>query len=220
MELKSIQYKQFKLEQLIKFYLPYFRKMASGLTVNKYIKDELICEGNISIWKNEDRWQVDGGLTYNNFIITQAKYAMLNYLNTPNAAQNIYVPYRAKEEFGTGATISLSTPQYDDSGATLGDNIPYMVYEDQNEETIAKIASIKAEIENLKPRHKEILQYKYIGCMGFSDTEIAQVEGVSKQFIGQIVDKSLKKIQQKLGEPQLGNRCSKQTGKNRIKNAV
>ena len=202
-KVNNIQHGTYTLEQLIKIWKPYFYTMTTNFTTNSTLKEDLYAECLVSLWQSNETYDSTKGATFYTYVATQAKYAMLNYLNQKNTtSQTIYTPTRYKDEFQTSITsIDASENDFKALSETLADE---MVEEYQNE----KIKPLKANMELLKKTHRDIMTVKY---EGYSDTDIAYILGVSKQRVGQVVDKSIKRLQKAFNIPEVGVQCNKHT---------
>jgi RNA polymerase sigma factor (sigma-70 family) len=201
--LNEITHGEYKLEQLIKFYNPYFLKMATNFTINQTIKEDLVQEANVSLWQSDLTYDDTKGTTFNSYVTTQARFAMLNYLNKKDTTHNtIFVPNDKKEEYKL-ITISSDTPINENQ--TICDTIADEVDEDYIDE---RIAPLRRYMQHIKKTHRDILEIKY---EGYSDVELAEMSGCSKQWIGMVVDSSIKHLQKKFGVPQVGVASGKHT---------
>jgi RNA polymerase sigma factor (sigma-70 family) len=201
--LNEIKHKEFTLEQLIKLYNPYFLKMVTNFTINQTIKEDLVAEANVSLWQSDLTYDDTKGTSFNTHVIVQARYAMLNYLNKKDTTHNtIFVPNTQKEDFNIN-TISISQPINENQ--TVCDTIIDEVDEDYIDE---RIVHLKHYMKGLKKTHRDIIEVKY---EGYSDTEVGEMSGCSKQWIGMVVDSSIKHLQKKFGVPQVGVASGKHT---------
>jgi RNA polymerase sigma factor (sigma-70 family) len=203
-KLNQIQHGQYKLEQLIKLWKPYFFKMAGNFTTNQNIKEDLLAECNVSLWQSNENYNKDKGSSFYTYVATQAKYAMLNYLNQKGtSAATIFIPNNKKEEYSIN-TISMdaSTDDFKAISETIADEIE----EDIDE---SKIIALKQHMSKLKKSYSDIIEIKYL--QGYSDTELAEMSGVTKARIGQVVDRSIKILQKEFGAAQVGIVSKKHT---------
>ena len=201
--LNEIKQGEYTIEELIKFYKPYFLKMATNFTINQTIKEDLVAEANVSLWLSTKTFDDTKDTSFNSYITLQARYAMLNYLNKKDTTHNtIFVPNDKKEEYKL-ITISTDTPINENQ--TICDTIADEVDTDEEDE---RIKPLRRYLKHIKKTHRDILEIKY---EGYSDVELGEMTGVSKQWIGMVVDTSIKKLQMKFGLPQVGVANSKHT---------
>lgn len=205
MKINDIIHGEYKLEKLIKIWKPYFFKMAGNFTTNQILKEDLVAECNVSLWQSNENYDKDKGMSFYTYIATQARFAMLNYLNQKGTtAATIFIPNNKKEDYSIN-TISMDTSinDYQAISETIADEIE----EDIDD---SKIFELRAHMKLLKKSYSDILHVKYNG--EWSDTDIAYVSGVTKQRIGQVVDKSIKILQREFGIEQVGPQSQKHTG--------
>ena len=202
-KLNTIIHGTYKLEQLIKMFRPYFFKITGNFTTNQTIKEDLICVADVSLWQSNENFDSTKECTFFTYVIQQARFAMLNYLNQKGTThQTIFIPSNQKENFNL-TTISMDIPVCENK--TISDTIIDEVEQDIEDD---RIVALRTHMKKLKPRYQDILTVKY---EGWSDTDVAYVSGVTKQFVGQIVHKSIKTLQKEFGLPQVGLACSKHT---------
>jgi RNA polymerase sigma factor (sigma-70 family) len=201
-KLNDIKHGVYTLEQLIKKFKPYFRTMASNFTINSTTKEDLVCEAELSLWQSNLNHDPSRGATFFTYVVQQARFSMLNYLNQRSTSyQTVFVPSAQKEKHNV-STISFDSSINDFK--TISETFADEVEEDIQDE---KIMAVTASIKKLKKEHQDILVVKYLDeC---SDTDIAIMTGVTKQRVGQLVDNSIKKIQKDLGVPEVGNQYRK-----------
>lgn len=203
-KLNQIQHGQYRLEKLIDIFKPYLVTMASNFTINQSIKDDLLAEAYVSIWQSNLNYDPKRGATFFTYIIQQARYSMLRFLNEKQTTnQTIYTPPKQKEKYNI-TTISMDTTINDYQA--ISDTIIDEVEEDTEED---KILHLRAYMKDIKKTHRDILEIKY---QGHSDTELAEMTGLTKQRIGQIVTTNIKSLQKHFGVPEIGTVSKKHTG--------
>ena len=203
-KLNQIQHGQYTLEQLIKKFKPYFMKMAGNFTTNQTTKQDLVCEADVSLWQSNLNHDPSRGATFFTYVIQSARFAMLNYLNQRSTSnQTVFIPVTQKENYSIN-TISMdsSINDYKAISETIADEIE----EDIDD---SKIVALKQHMSKLKKSYSDIIEIKYL--QGYSDTELAEMSGCSKQFIGQVVDRSIKILQKEFGAAQVGIVSKKHT---------
>jgi RNA polymerase sigma factor (sigma-70 family) len=203
-KLNEIKHGQYKLEKLIDVFKPYLITMASNFTINQSIKDDLLAEAYVSIWNSNTNYDSQRGATFFTYIIQQARYSMLRFLNEKQTTnQTIYTPPKQKEKYNI-TTISMDSTINDYQA--IYDTIIDEVEEDTEED---KILHLRAYMKDIKKTHRDILEIKY---QGHSDTELAEMTGLTKQRIGQIVQSSIKILQTDFGVAAVGTKSKKHTG--------
>lgn len=203
-KINDIEHNQYTLPQLIKRFERYFLKMAGNFTTNETIKQDLISEANIQLWLSNENYDPNMGTSFYTYVIQQTRFAMLNYLNQKSTThQTIFVPNTQKENYNI-KTISTDTPINENQ--TICDTIADEM-DDYTEDE--RIKPLKAYMGLLKKEYRDIIEIKY---QGYSDQDLAIMSGCSKQRIGQIVNKSIKRLQKAFQVEEVGNQLRKHTG--------
>lgn len=206
-KLNQIQHGQYKLEKLIDVFKPYLVTMASNFTINQAIKDYLLAEAYVSIWYSNTNYNPQRGATFFTYLVQQARYSMLRFLNEKQTSnQTIFIPPKQKEKYNI-TTISMDSTINDYQA--ISDTIIDELDEDTEED---KMIHLRAYMKDLKKPHRDILEIKY---KGYSDTQLAEMTGLTKQRIGQIVQASIKILQTDFGVAAVGTKSKKHTGLNK-----
>lgn len=192
--------KRLSIEELLKQYQRYIIKVASTLTKDDYIKEELIQEASISLYKAYQSYdESKGELHY--YLISYIRGSMLTYLTTntrtikipANVIQEIY-KMELEEPIKT-ISIEKEINEYGDS---IGDRI--LIEEDDDslddqQEAIRNL--LRHYISELKERYQFILKMRYFE--GKTIEEIGNQLGISRQAIDLQLAAALGQLQDKFG---------------------
>lgn len=202
-KLNQIQHNQYTLEKLIVIFKPYLNTMASNFTTNDDLKKDLVNEGFISIWQSTQTYDKSRGATFFTYLIQQARWYMLRFLNEKGStSKTIYIPQKQRKESNiTTISMDRTINDYQAISGTIANEVEEDIEDD-------KIVPLRAYMKVLKKEHRDILEIKY---QGYSDTDLAQMTGITKQRVGQIVKASIKKLQKEFGVPQVGISSKKHT---------
>jgi RNA polymerase sigma factor (sigma-70 family) len=187
-----------EIEILLKQYKRYIIKIASTLTQDDYIKQELIQEGEISLYKAHINFNSTEG-EFHPYVITYLRGAMLNYLTTN--IRTIKVPANIVhhinriegEEFTK--ILSLDKTIGDEDSSTLGEMVEDHVEDNSLDDTQELIrALLKQYLSQLKAQWQIIIKLRYIEDMTLTD--IGKEIGISTEAVRQQHDRAIDKLQQ------------------------
>ena len=184
------------IEDLLKQYQRYVIKVASTLTNDDYIKQELIAEANIAIWKAYQRFDSTEG-TLHSYLISYIRGSMLNYLTDsirtvkPSATLIHHINRTEGEELSKTISIDIQN----DDGYSLNETIS-IEEEDNSTDDIAeaKLGLLRHYIPKLKEQYQLILNLRYNQDLKMS--EIGKEIGISTEAVRQQHDKAISKLQE------------------------
>lgn len=180
------------IEQIINKYKRYLIVCANNLTTNSMIKEELIAEGNIALWKAYERYDESQG-TFHSYAISYIRGSMLKYLT--EKSRTIKVPsYQQNNEELKKYNYTKSLDQMNEDGVNMYDAEDIVEDEslDDAQELIRSV--LRNNISKLKESYQNILKMRYFEDMTFN--EIAEIVGVSKQAIDQQHKLAIKKLKE------------------------
>jgi RNA polymerase sigma factor (sigma-70 family) len=190
--------KQLSIEDLLKQYQRYLIKVASTLTKDDYIKEELIAEGNIGLWKAYQRY-TEGDGELHSYLISYIKGYMLNYLTTNTRTikvpANIVHHINRTEGLEFTSTLSLDKKIGDEDSSTLGDMVEDHYednYLDDQQESIRSL--LRQYLNQLKERYQTILKLRYFEEKTY--LEISDELNTSVENIRQQHDKAINQLQE------------------------
>lgn len=184
------------IEDLLKQYQRYVIKVASTLSNDDYIKEELIAEANIGIWKAYQRFDSTEG-TLHSYLINYIRNSMLNYLTNsirtikPSARLVHHINRTEGEELVK--TISMDIEVED--GYSLNETIP-MEEEDTSMDDQQELVRVllKQYLTKMKPQYQTILKLRYEEDMKMID--IGKELGISTEAVRQQHDSAISKLQE------------------------
>jgi len=188
--------KQLSIEDLLKQYRRYMIKVASTLTTDDYIKEELIQVASISIWKAYINFNEAEG-TLHSYLISYIRGSMLNYLTDsirtvkPSAKLIHHINRTEGEELAK--TISMDIQVED--GYNISETIS-MEEEDTSTDDQQELvrALLKKHITQLKDQWQKIIIMRYTQEMTLD--EIAVNLNISRQAVAEQHDNAIKKLQE------------------------
>ena len=187
-----------EIDILLKQYKRYIIKIASTLTKDDYIKQELIQEGEISLYKAHINFNPTEG-EFHPYVITYLRGAMLNYLTTNSrtikvSAKVVHHINRTEGESFT-QIISLSKQIGDEESSTLGEMVEDHVEDNSLDDTQELIRTLLRQyLSQLKPQWQTILNLRYIEDMKLSD--IGKELNISTEAVRQQHDNAIIKLQE------------------------
>ena len=187
-----------EIEILLKQYKRYIIKIASTLTQDDYIKQELIQEGEISLFKAHINFNSTEG-DFHPYVISYLRGAMLNYLTTNSrtikvSAKVVHHINRTEGESFT-QIISLDKQIGDEESSTLGEMVEDHVEDnslDDSQELVR--ALLRQYLSQLKEQWQKILSMRYIEDMKMID--IGKELNISTEAVRQQHDNAIAKLQQ------------------------
>jgi RNA polymerase sigma factor (sigma-70 family) len=193
------------IEELLSKYRRYIIKVASTLTNDDYIKQELIQEANIGIWKAYQRFDSTEG-TLHSYLINYIRGSMLNYLTTsirtvkPSASLIHHINRTEGEELSK--TISMDIIVED--GYNLSETIS-MEEEDTSTDDQQELvrALLNKYISELKEQWQKIVTMRYMQEMSLD--EIAEQLNITRQAVALQHDSAIKKLQELFNVSQTTN---------------
>jgi RNA polymerase sigma factor (sigma-70 family) len=199
--------KQLSIEDLLKQYQRYLIKVASNLTTDDYIKEELIQEASISLVKAYQLYDESKGELHS-YLISYIRGSMLNYLTTHSRTikvpANIVHHINRTEGLSFNHTLSLDTKIGDEDSSTLGDLVG-----DQDEDNSlddlaqAKLGLLRHYIPKLKEQWQTIIKLRYFEEMTLD--EIAEQLNITRQAVALQHDSAIKKLQELFNVSQTTN---------------
>jgi RNA polymerase sporulation-specific sigma factor len=193
--------KQISIEDLLKKYQRYLIKVASTLTKDDYIKEELIQVASIGLFKAYQLYdESKGELHY--YLISYIRGSMLTYLTTNTRTikipANVIIDNLNNAEGNKDIrTISIET-SINEYGDTIQDRIS--IEEDDNslddqQEAIRSL--LRQYVSQLKERYQLILKLRYFEEKTIE--EIGQALGISRQAVDLQLTAALHQLQDKFG---------------------
>ena len=190
------------IEELIKQYQRYIIKVASTLTNDDYIKEELIAEANIAIWKAYNNFnEAEGSL--HSYLISYIKGSMLNYLT--NSTRTIKISAKVIHDTnrteGKEIIKTISIDKENDKKHNLSETISIEEEDnsiDDQQELIR--ALLRQYISQLKEQYQIILKLRYMEEKTIC--EIGQELGISRQAVDQQLTKAINQLQKAFGVQQ------------------
>lgn len=188
------------IEKLLKQYQRYLVKVASTLTKDDYIKEELIQVASIGLWKAYQQFDsTKGDLHY--YLISYIRGSMLTYLTTNTRTikipANVVIDNLNNAEGNKDRTISIET-SINEYGDTISDRI-YIEEEDNSlddqQEAIRSL--LRQYLSQLKDRYQFILKMRYFE--GKTIEEIGNQLGISRQAVDLQLAAALGQLQDKFG---------------------
>ena len=184
------------IEDLLKQYQRYIIKVASTLTKDDYIKEELIAEANISIWKAYTNFNEDKGELHS-YLISYIRGSMLNYLTdstrTVKPSARLIHHINRTEGIELAKTISMDI-QIED-GYSLSETISMEEEDNSMDDTQELVrALLRQYLSKLKEQWQKILSMRYIEEMKMSD--IGKELNISTEAVRQQHDNAIVKLQQ------------------------
>lgn len=192
--------KQLSIEDLLKQYQRYIIKVASTLTKDDYIKEELIQVASIGIWKAYTNFnEAEGSL--HGYLISYIRGSMLNYLTDHTrtikpSAKLIHDTNKAEGE-ELIKTISIERP-INEYGKKIEDIIPIEEEDktlDDHQEAIRVL--LRQYLNQLKERYQFILKLRYFEEKTIE--EIGHQLGISRQAVDQQLETALFQLQDAFG---------------------
>jgi RNA polymerase sigma factor (sigma-70 family) len=193
--------KQLSIEELLKQYQRYIIKVASSLTKDDYIKEELIQVAKIGIWKAYQLYDESKGELHF-YLISYIRGSMLTYLTTNT--RTIKIPANVvinninnSEGEQLVKTISIDTIT-NDYGETIGDKIS--IEEEDNsmdDQQEAIRALLRQYLSQLKERYQFILKMRYFENKTIE--EIGEAIGISRQAVDLQLTAALSQLQDAFG---------------------
>lgn len=192
------QTSQLSIENLISTYRRYILKVASTLSNDDYIKQELVAEGNIGLWKAYQRYTLGDGEMHS-YLISYIKGYMLNYLTTNlrtiKVPANVVHHINRTEGLEFTSTLSLDTKIGDEDSSTLGEMVEDHI-EDNSMDDIAeaKLGLLRHFIPKLKEQYQIIIKLRYYQEKNYE--EIGQHLNISREAVRLQHDKAISKLQE------------------------
>ena len=193
--MKTSTEKQLSIEDLLKQYRRYMIKVASTLTTDDYIKEELIQVASISIWKAYINFNEAEG-TLHSYLISYIRGSMLNYLTDsirtvkPSASLIHHINRTEGEELSK--TISMDIIVED--GYNLSETISMEEDTSTDDQQELVRALLKKHISELKEQWQKIVTMRYM--LEMSLVEIADKLNISRQAVALQHENAIKKLQE------------------------
>ena len=189
---------QLSIEKLISTYRRYLIKVASNLTTDDYIKEELISEGNIGLWKAYQRY-TEGDGEMHSYLISYVKGHMLNYLTTNlrtiKIPANIVHHINRTEGLSFQTTLSLDTKMGDEDSSTLGEMVEDHIEDNSMDDLAeAKLGLLRHYIPKLKEQYQTIIKLRYFKENNYE--EIGEHLNISREAVRLQHDKAINKLQE------------------------
>ena len=187
---------QMSIEDLLKQYQRYIIKVASTLTRDEYIKEELIAEANIGIWKAYQRFNEAEG-TLHSYLISYIRGSMLNYLTDsirtikPSAKLIHHINRTEGEELVKTISMDIEVEDGYSLSETISNEEEDISMDDQQE---LVRALLKKHITQLKDKWQKIITMRYIEEMTLD--EIADNLNITRQAVALQHDNAIKKLQE------------------------
>lgn len=191
--------KQLSTEELISKYRRYIIKVASTLTNDDYIKEELIQEAYISIWKAYQRFDSTEG-TLHSYIISYIRGSMLNYLTDSirTVKPSARLIHHINRTEGEELIKTISIDKEIEDGYNLSETIS-MEEEDTSMDDQQQLIRglLKQYVSQLKERYQLILNLRYNEEKTIE--EIGDMLGISRQAVDDQLGKALSQLQKAFG---------------------
>lgn len=189
------------IEKLLRQYQRYLVKVASTLTKDDYIKEELIQVASIGLWKAYQQFDsTKGDLHF--YLISYIRGSMLTYLTTNT--RTIKIPANVVIDNLNNAegnkdirTISIET-SINEYGDTIQDRISIEEEDNSLDDQQEAIRSLLRQyLSQLKDRYQLILKLRYFE--GKTIEEIGNQLGISRQAVDLQLTAALGQLQDKFG---------------------
>jgi RNA polymerase sigma factor (sigma-70 family) len=187
-----------EIEILLKEYKRYIIKIASTLTNDEYIKQELIQEGEINLYKAHINFNYTEG-DFHPYVISYLRGGMLNYLTTYSrtikVAANAVHHINRTEGLSFNSMLSLDKTIGDEDSSTLGEMVEDHV-EDNSLDDIAeaKLGLLRHYIPKLKEQWQTIIKLRYFEEKNYD--EIGEHINISREAVRQQHDRAITKLQE------------------------
>jgi RNA polymerase sigma factor (sigma-70 family) len=194
--------KQISIEDLLKQYQRYIIKVASTLTKDNYIKEELIQEASIGLWKAYINFnEAEGSL--HSYLISYIRGSMLNYLTNSTRTIKISanVIHETNRTEGKEIVKTISIDKENDEGHNLSETISIEEEDnsmDDQQELVR--ALLKQYLSQLKPKYQTILKLRYMEEKTI--IEIGAELGISRQAVDQQLELAIHQLQKAFGVQQ------------------
>jgi RNA polymerase sigma factor (sigma-70 family) len=194
--------KQISIEDLLKQYQRYIIKVASTLTKDNYIKEELIQEASIGLWKAYINFnEAEGSL--HSYLISYIRGSMLNYLTNSTRTIKISanVIHETNRTEGKEIVKTISIDKENDEGHNLSETISIEEEDnsmDDQQELVR--ALLKQYLSKLKPKYQTILKLRYMEEKTI--IEIGAELGISRQAVDQQLELAIHQLQKAFGVQQ------------------
>jgi len=191
--------KQLSIEELLKQYQRYIIKVASTLTNDNYIKEELIQVANIGIWKAYTNFnEAEGSL--HSYLITYIRGSMLNYLtdSTRTVKPSAKLIHTINRTEGAELSKTISIDIQVEDGYNLSETISIEEEDkelDDQQEAIRTL--LRQYLSQLKERYQLILKLRYFEEKTIE--EIGQALGISRQAVDLQLASALHQLQDAFG---------------------
>ncbi len=202
------------IEELLKQYQRYIIKVASTLTNDDYIKEELIAVANIGIWKAYQRFDSTQG-TLHSYIISYIRGPMLNYLTDsirtvkPSALLVHHINRTEGEDFVKTISMDIQNEDGYNFSETISTQEEDKSMDDQQELVRALLTQY---LSKMKPQYQIILKLRYEEDMKLND--IGKQIGISTEAVRQQHDNAISKLQE-LFKVEKTNHISKKYNKSK-----
>lgn len=199
--------KQLSIEDLLKQYQRYLIKVASTLTKDDYIKEELIQVASIGLFKAYQLYDESKGELHS-YLISYIRGYMLTYLTTNT--RTIKIPTNVVIDNLNNAegnkdirTISIET-SINEYGDTIQDRISIEEEDNSLDDQQKAIRSLLTQyLSQFKERYQFILKMRYFEEMTFD--EIAEQLNITRQAVALQHDSAIKKLQELFNVEQTTN---------------
>lgn len=163
--------------------------------------DDLISEGNVALTKAINDYHPESGTTLTYFAGVVIKRQIISFIISNNSSMKL--PQKKMKELLKQSRNADSDEFEQSPGEEY--NIPkkiaipeYFEFPDDNsddENTLEMWEKIEMALNLLKPREKEIITYYHqLNGERKTQTEMAEIYGISKQRVGQIINQAIKKM--------------------------
>jgi RNA polymerase sigma factor (sigma-70 family) len=192
------QTSQLSIEKLISTYRRYLLKVASNLTTDDYIKEELIAEGNIGLWKAYQRY-TEGDGELHSYLISYVKGYMLNWLTTNSRTikvpANVVHHINRTEGLEFTSMLSLDYKIGDEDSSTLGEMVEDHIEDNSMDDLAeAKLGLLRHYLPKLKEQYQTIIKLRYFEEKNYE--EIGEHLKISREAVRLQHDKAINKLQE------------------------
>lgn len=189
---------ELSIEDLLKQYKRYIIKVASTLTQDNYIKEELIQIGEIGVWKAYINFNKNEG-SLHNYLISYIRGNMLNYLTdsirTVKIPANIVHHINRTEGESFTKILSLDKTIGDEDSSTLSEMVEDHVEDNSLDDTQELIRTLLRQyLSQLKPQWQKILSMRYNENMKL--IEIGIKLNITSEAVRVQHDNAIKKLQE------------------------
>lgn len=176
--------------------------------------DDLIMEGNFGLMESIDKYEPEHGTALSYFAGVQIKRRMVDFIMANKTT--IRIPQRkqlelakmAKElERSNKSGENTETQNYYlPSKIDLPENFDFIDSLNDNENTSEMWEKIEFALKTLEPREREIIEYCHqLNGEKKTHTQMAEIYGISNIRVGQIYKRAVKRVNEIIKFPLIGN---------------